>query len=220
MIPFSLMKIDGMKITISNSRGKNLAEKSELAIFICPVCKSFSSLVSQGDILQCKICNFSKKFLENGLLSSNFSMINNLYNYNLNMVNDVTKNIHQWLKWQIEFLKKIINDKKNSNDTVNPIFIDEQMLLLKGKKFEKLLLIGEGKVLFFIDRLEFYLKERTEKYLFYIKKMYGENVQQNDKFDFYYENGDIFRIFKPGKLISAFKYESTCRLIKEISPNV
>ena len=201
-------------------KGKKLAEKSELAIFICPVCKSFSSLVSQGDILQCKICNFSKNFLENGTLSSNFSKISEIYNFNIDKVNDITKNIHQWLKWQIEYLNKIINDKKNSNDTVNPIFIDEQMLLLKGKKFEKLQLLGEGKVLFFIDRLEFYLNGTAKKYLFYIKKMYGENVQQNDKFDFYYENGDIFRLFKPGKLISAFKYESTCRLIKEISPNV
>ena len=49
-------------------KGKNLAERLENLIFICPECKSYETLKSSGNLVTCSHCNKSLKYNEYGLL--------------------------------------------------------------------------------------------------------------------------------------------------------
>lgn len=49
-------------------KGKNLAERLENLIFICPHCKSYETLQSSGEIVKCSHCEKSFEYNEYGLL--------------------------------------------------------------------------------------------------------------------------------------------------------
>ena len=117
--------------------------------------------------------------------------------------------MESWLAWQREKSMRLLDQSKS--DT--PLFEDHNMILLKGGKTMPLLPIHTGSSYLFIDRIEFHTL-RKEVLTFPIGKIYGENVQQNDKFDFFLD-GALFRIFQPGKRVSAYKYELLCLMLRK-----
>lgn len=74
-------------------KGKNLAEKMENILFICPKCKKMETIYSSGDFVYCKNCDFSLKYNEYGMLEgSDFTTVKELHHWQLKEIDDLVRN--------------------------------------------------------------------------------------------------------------------------------
>lgn len=170
-------------------QGKKLAERLELFLFICPHCKSFSSLKSKNNLFFCQNCNYQLIYNNKGFFKSQ--------NYKLYF-----NNTHDWNKWQLNYLEQIILNSKQEK-----ILFDSNVKLLVNKNYKdssKMKKVDVGKI--YLTKKGFYFQYSTGicfKYEF--DKIYGLNVHSNSILEFFYDNKFYMIMFRD-RSTSAYKW--------------
>lgn len=106
-------------------KGRNLAQRLEAALYICPNCKGISTLKSKGDYFFCE-CGLTVKYNEYGLFEGE---------------NPPFNNVLEWDRWQESELKVLSSTKSNT-----PIFSDNQIQLLSVSPTHETNLIAYGEL--------------------------------------------------------------------------
>lgn len=182
-------------------RGKNLAEYLDMFLVVCPRCKTLCSLYSRGNTLSCTKCGYSVEYDEYGYLSTDEEPFFN--------------NPQTWSEWQDTWLYELFSQKEYvTGDKV--LFSDDKTKLFTGKRRGKLRQYNWlGKVELFFDRFVF-TPEKGKSYTFPLDKISGTNIQNNNKFEFYYEN-TLYRFKFTTQHKSVYKYELAINMIGNIA---
>lgn len=112
--------------------GKNLAQRLESALYICPKCNGISTLKSNDDMFFCT-CGLTARYNDFGLFEG--------LHLNFNTV-------LEWDEWQEEQLK-LLSVSKN----IDMIFSDEDIMLFSIKTNHETTLVTQGTLRLFKDKL-------------------------------------------------------------------
>jgi 1-acyl-sn-glycerol-3-phosphate acyltransferase len=127
-------------------RGKKPAEYLETALYCCPKCRQFSTLVSCDDILSCT-CGFKVRFNEYGYFEMSNSDKDDVLPPSFNTITGWAN----WQKQEIETLAGTIN----SFDNNTPVLSDEDQELFEIERAARSKFIAKGKLCMYKDRLSF-----------------------------------------------------------------
>lgn len=171
--------------------GKDLAEKMEAALYLCPACLGFDTLKSYGDTLSCR-CGYTVRYNKYGFLEGE------------NLFFDT---ILAWDKWQRGALKALVEENRNKPQIL--ITADDNVALYAVEKGTKTLLSTGGTLEVYGDRIV-YRNEKTS-YHWPIKTIRGMgNFRKSrifiDTEEAYYE---LYR----KKQISGIKYFALYRYL-------
>ncbi len=200
----SYREYDYQRTAMNKYMGKNLAERLELFLFLCPKCHQIGSLRSRGDILSCQTCGYEVKYNQYGFLSSEKQ---HLY----------FDNPDDWNQWQISWIKDFLEKsiKNGSQETllqdkgVNITRIIKQKIL-EQVKYGELSLRGK----------ELILKTDTSGALhFKLSLIKGLNVQYNNQLEFYYQD-ELYKFNFDNPSISAYKWYKIIKLYQNIFFNI
>lgn len=180
--------------------GRKLAENLELYLFICPKCHSLCSLVSKGDTITCRNCDFSTRYGKEGVFETDPER-------------NPFETPEEWGDWQEKYFREFLSDKI-SHQEKSPIFRDCSVTLKQGRKMIPLKKINFGQALFYIDRIEF-INLRKQVMSFPLDRISGINVQARNQFEFYYEES-LYRFTFRSLKISAYKWTMAVRLVREL----
>lgn len=174
-------EFDWQKERMIPFKSKRQAEFLENYLYICPKCRKIGTLRSEKNDFTCSACGLSHTMGDYGYF-----------------VNDDRRfeNPQEWGDWQAERFKEI-------TDTEDLIYSDRALLYGENEK-NNLYAIDEGELSLYKNRLVF--KSQTLGRTFFISEVFGNTIQLNYIFDFYYK-GDFVRLrFLPKNRASAFKW--------------
>lgn len=163
-------------------KSRRPAEFLENYLYICPKCKSIGTLVSDKAEFRCTACGLRYEMGHYGYF-----------------INEDRKfeNPQEWGGWQEKRFGEI-------TDTDDVIFSDNQAVLFSEKAHGGIYKVDEGVMKLYKDRLVF--TSPSVKRTFFIDEIFGNTIQLNCVFDFYYK-GDFIRFrFHPKNRASAFKW--------------
>lgn len=181
-------------------KGKNLAEYLDILLVVCPRCKTLCSMHSHGNNLSCTHCGYEVEYDE--------------YGYLLTHDEPYFLNPQTWSEWQNSWLHDLFQ-KEEFTSGEKALFSDVKTKLFTGKRRGKLRqYYWLGKVELFFNRIVF-TPERGKDYVFPIDQITGVNVQNNNKFEFYYDN-NLYRFKFTTQHKSIYKYELAFGLIERI----
>lgn len=181
-------------------KGKNLAEGLELFLFCCPNCKSIGKMKSSNSEFRCLDCDYSVEYDTYGFLNTKHSK-------------HYYKNTRDWNIWQLAYFEAYITSMDN-NAVDNPIFDDTDVLAVSGTRLTPLKEIQSGRLACYYDRITF--SGGNDVFLeFPIKKIYGENIQSNKKFEFYFEK-ILYRFTGNTCGLSAYKWVKAVEILKKL----
>jgi 1-acyl-sn-glycerol-3-phosphate acyltransferase len=167
-------------------KGRRLAEKLELALFICPACRSISTLHSAGDAFTCDACGYHVRYSELGFFEKEKS-------------EPIYTTIPQWDEWQQTQLRAHIRE---TGDAV--LFEDNGMEKLStGVGTSAMESHGRGLLRLFKNRVAFAKGEEEES--FPLERIRGLNVQANYKLEFYCDK-ILYQFRHPDRGASAYKW--------------
>ncbi len=182
--------------------GKRPAEYIERAIFVCPKCNSIASFYSHGDTAECQECGYSFRYDEYGDLHPVHGPL-------------VYSSISDWNEWQIkyfvDFLSKDMNVKK-------PLFEEGPAILWRGYRAEPLKRLNTGRSYFYPSGIEFHTTVGRTKF-FPIEEIYGENVQDKEKLEFYHQNS-LYRLDFLNIRASAYMWYQAISLLHQKAQNM
>ena len=172
-------------------KGRRLAEKLELALFICPQCRRIGTLGSKGDAFACEACGYDVRFSTLGFFEKGQS-------------EPIHTGIPQWNDWQQGRLRDYIRE---AGDGV--LFEDTGMEKLSTSTGTGTMEShGMGALRFFRDRIAFVQGETEESYP--LHKLRGVNVQANYKLEFYFDQ-ILYQFRHPERGASAYKWVSAIK---------
>ncbi len=181
-------------------KGRNLAEYLDMFLVVCPRCKALCSLHSHKDTLSCTQCGYAVNYNEYGFLET-----------------DMEPFFHTpqaWSEWQNHYLLSLFS-KDEYTTGKKPLFIDSDAFLFMGKRRGKLRRHNcMGKLELFFDRLVFTMKT-GKVYEFPVDKLSGANVQNNNKYEFYF-NSKLYRFKFNTQHKSVYKYDLALEIIQKI----
>lgn len=182
--------------------GTRPAEYIERAIFVCPKCKSIASFDSHGDTAECRECSYTFRYDEYGFLQSVNGPL-------------VFSSISEWNDWQIgyfiEFLSKDMSTKE-------PLFEEGPAILWRGYRAEPLKRLNTGRAYFYPSGIEFRTTVGRVKF-FPIEDLYGENVQDKEKLEFYHQNS-LYRLDFLNIRASAYMWYQAISLLHQKAQNM
>lgn len=182
-------------------RGKNLAEYLDMFLVVCPRCKALTSMHSHGNTMSCTKCGYSVEYDEYGYLKTDQEPFFNTP--------------QTWSDWQDTYLYELFSQKEYTTEG-KVLFSDTGTKLFTGRRRGKLRQYNWlGKVEMYFDRIVL-SPEKGSEYVFPIDKLIGVNIQNNNKFEFYY-NDNLYRFKFTTQHKSVYKYALACRLIEKIS---
>jgi len=182
-------EFDWQKTKMIPFKSKRQAEFLENYLYICPKCKLIGTLESNHNEFLCKSCGLSHTMGEYG------SFINE---------NKTFDNPQGWGDWQAGQFEELIV-------TEDLIYKDNALLYGENEK-NKLYIVAEGELSLYNNRLVF--KSSKLGRTFFISEIFGNTIQLNYIFDFYYK-GDFVRLrFLPKNRASAFKWNYAVDHIK------
>lgn len=111
-------------------KGKDLAECVERVLFMCPSCKTVSSLHSSGDILKCDKCGYSVRYGEDAFFHDTGKGV-------------YYDNIVDWDRWQKSEWKKIVLGGKENGEV---IFAEPGQILFSVNGNEKTLVFESATI--------------------------------------------------------------------------
>jgi 1-acyl-sn-glycerol-3-phosphate acyltransferase len=142
------------------------AECLELAYYACPVCGALQCLESSGSTVSCKACGAAAEYGEDGSFGSPFPA-----------------SLKSWDGWQETHLQSLIVEHYVPNPSL-PIFSDEGVVLLSGKRMNTMLWLGVGTLVLNAKGLEF-TPRLGRKQAFSLKDIEGPGVLKWNYFEFY-----------------------------------
>lgn len=171
-------------------KSRSQAEYLENYLYICPKCMQIGTLNSHKDDITCSVCGLKYTMGDYGYF-----------------VNDDRKfeNPMEWGDWQAEHFKKLcVLDDLIYKDHVELFGEDEKNNLYK---------VDEGELSLYNNRLVFKSSKLTRT--FFISEIFGNTIQLNYIFDFYYK-GDFVRLkCLPKNRASVFKWNFAVDYLKE-----
>ena len=90
----------------------------------------------------------------------------------------------EWNEWQVEYFYSCLTGEK-AKDQI--LFEEGPALLWRGYRAEPLKRLNTGRALFYPGGIEFRTTAGKTKF-FPIEEIFGENVQDKEKLEFYYQN--------------------------------
>jgi len=196
----SYREYDYQRIAMNIYQGKNLAEKLELYLFLCPHCHKIGSLYSCEDILGCQNCGYEVKYNQYGFFNSEKQRL-------------YFDNPADWNQWQISQSKELLkNDLKNADRAV--LLQDEGVLLniIKQEKISN----STKKGILSLKGKELILETDTmDTLLFQLTLIRGINVQYNNQFEFYYKD-QLYKFCFENPSVSTYKWHKIIKLAQNI----
>lgn len=184
-------EFDWQKIKMIPFKSKRQAEFLENYLYICPQCKMVGTLESNYNEFVCKSCGLSHTMGEYG------SFVNE---------NKKFDNPQEWGDWQAKQFGELAAKEEL-------IYMDKAVLYSENEK-NKLYIAAEGELTLYNNRLVF--KSSKLGRTFFISEIFGNTIQLNYIFDFYYK-GDFVRFrFLPKNRASAFKWNYAVDYIKNL----
>ena len=166
--------------------GRKLAEKLELALFICPQCRRIGTMHSSEDAFTCTSCGYDVRYGRLGFFEKGAS-------------EPIHRSIPQWNDWQQDALRAYV---KEAGDAV--LFEDADMEKLSaGTGIGIMESHGTGVLRLYRDRVAYVQGDREEHYS--LPKLRGMNVQANYKLEFYF-NKILYQFRHPDRGASAYKW--------------
>ena len=165
-------------------KSKNKAEYVERAIYVCPRC-GFSSFESCGDEFKCKKCNLTVKYEQTKELKA----VNGECSF---------KFLGDWYSYQNDFVNSIDTTSYKSE----PIYIDEASLYEEIPYKNKKILVKEGRISLYGDRIT--VTGGIDEYIFPFSEVNFVTILGKNKVNVYH-NKRIFQI-KGSKSFNAVKY--------------
>ncbi len=196
----SYREYDYQRTAMNVYQGKNLAERLELFLFLCPHCHQIGSLYSCGDILGCQNCGYEVEYNQYGFFRSEKR---ELY----------FDNPDDWNQWQISWIKGFLEKSINKGSQeiilqdkgVNITRIIKQKILEQTKHGELSL---KGK--------ELILKADTLGIIHYkLGLIKGLNIQYNNQLEFYYQD-ELYKFNFDNPSISAYKWYKIIELYQNM----
>jgi 1-acyl-sn-glycerol-3-phosphate acyltransferase len=151
------------------------AECLELALYACPSCGALHTLHSKHDSISCSSCGFCARYGEDGSFSFTESRIF--------ASSAPPKTVRSWDEWQEAHLAKLLESEYIPNPA-RPIFMDDEVILLKGKRMDTMKNLGTGTLALNAEGLDFIPRSGASQH-FEIGEIEGPNVLKWNFFEFY-----------------------------------
>jgi len=183
-------EFDWQKDRMIPYKSKRQAEFLENYLYICPQCRKIGTMVSDRNEFRCNACGLAHTMGDYGYF-----------------INDIRKfeNPQEWGDWQAGRFKEIVN-------TDEVIYSDSAVLYGENER-NSLYIVDDGKLSLYKDRIVFTSKKLGRT--FFINEIFGNTIQLNYIFDFYYK-GDFVRLrFLPKNRASAFKWNYAVDHLKD-----
>ena len=175
--------------------GRRLAEKLELALFICPQCRRIGTMHSDGDAFSCAACGYDVRFGAKGFFTKGIS-------------DPIYTSIPRWNDWQQAELRTYV---KGAGDAA--LFEDTGMEKLSTDVGTGTMEShGMGILRCYCDRIVYVQGQREEAYP--MDKLRGVNVQANYKLEFYCDQR-LYQFRHPNRGASAYKWVSAIKACLE-----
>lgn len=196
----SYSEYDFQRRAMNIYQGKNLAERLELFLYLCPGCQQIGTLNSRYDALFCGKCGYEVKYNKYGFFTTDRERL-------------YFDNPADWNRWQVSFSKTLLKNYQENN--YRGIFIQEEGVnCQKVDHFKKLEPWTDGQLIWKGKKISFY--QNGKEYLhFELEHIKGINVQYNDRFDFYHKE-QLYQFYFNSDSISAYKWETMVKLAQQI----
>lgn len=176
------------------------AEYIELALFLCPSCHATGTLRSHDNTLRCKECDLETEVDRFGF-----------FRYNKPSLSLQFKTPLEWIEWQEENCR--IRAESGKEDLEAPLFPpDTNITLSRRNPRQRAQIQGEGRGLFFSDRIEFQFSDGRTK-IFPLETIRGMSVHKQQQVEFFDQEA-IWHFDFPSRWISGFKWLTFFRLLK------
>ncbi|MBN2051621.1 MAG: 1-acyl-sn-glycerol-3-phosphate acyltransferase [Spirochaetales bacterium] len=176
--------------------GKRLAENLELALFICPHCKSIAKLESHFSLFTCTACGYAVHLNRYGFFEKRSE---ELY----------FETIREWNKWQLAYLKGLLEEGEKKDQ---PVFEDSRVWLMQGKRNKPFKKMHFGTLSIFADRLQL-SSLKGDLLVFPMDEIQSINVQSGERLEFFHQ-GKLLRFRFLNTLVSAYKWLAAVLLMQ------
>lgn len=180
-------------------RGSRPAEYLERALFICPNCNEYHTLVSWKTRFSCRSCGYtlevkpSLQFTRPDGQAPHFS------------------NVRDWSLWQRRQYESFLAAALNRDGNEAAILVEQGVRLERGYRDNPLKLVGEGTLWLYPDRI---VTDITGAPQFAMQDIDGMNVQNNEHLEFYFQNS-LFRVTTLDPRGNTYKWVTAVRFIQE-----
>lgn len=182
-------------------RGEAIVERLELFLFCCPDCSSIGTMKSSKASFGCNKCGYAVEYDDYGFINKKHGRLH-------------FDNTSDWNLWQLEYMESLISSALDIR-AVPPVFEDQDILAQTGGRLKPLKRLETGKLSMHIDKIVFTGDEGI--YLeFPLKKIYGENIQSNRKFEFYHEKV-LYRFTGNSYCLPAYKWVKAVEISKKLA---
>lgn len=187
------------RIHMSRYTGKKRAELLERFLFTCPECNNIDSMESLGDLFGCEKCGYQVKYNTFGCFERDGGKL-----YFINP--------RDWNLWQVEQLKKSIEDSMNSGSP-RPIVSEPHIIMRTGGKTGKLSKGTSEGILNLYPQVLVYISGDNEQLNFPLRDLSGINVQFNNQLEFSFKKV-IHRFHLANGRMCAYKFVKAMDEIK------
>ncbi|MFW6212580.1 MAG: lysophospholipid acyltransferase family protein [Spirochaetota bacterium] len=176
--------------------GKRRAEYAEIALFICPSCKSISTLRSHRNLLSCGECRYAVRFGLNGFLQQKKGALK-------------FDNLHDWNVWQREeFARRVEDFLLGAGET--PLIVEHEVEISTGYKSQPLQTLMKARLELHQQTIEA-LGEHGQRLRLPIAEIRGINVQNKERLELYIGD-DLYRIVPTNPRGCTYKWDLAVRL--------
>ncbi len=182
-------------------RGNRPAESLELALYVCPHCRSIAQLQSRGHRLRCLHCGYSVFYNEYGFFQRRSGRL-------------YFENVRDWNVWQQAYLEEEIA-RRLSEEEEGSLLRDEAMELYVGYRVKPVRKKALGDLLLYPDRIEFRASGGAT-FHFPLNEVDGVNVQLGERLEFYH--GRVLHRFVPkGRSVSGLKWMCAVEILRRLN---
>ncbi len=166
--------------------GKNLAENIESFMYVCPECKSMSSLVGECNMVKCKNCDYHAEFTSFGYLDGGpFSRLDKY---------------DEWLK---NYVNSLDFSETSEQDIITT---DDGFEIFTKHNNYKNKFVGNFNIVLYKNRLEFVATDKkSESFTLPLDSIDGYGIEGMNGLQISCKDGRVLRT-KNSKPISALKY--------------
>jgi len=197
-------------------RGKKRAECLELALYACPSCGGLHTLAGKETIIRCSACGFAAEYGEDGSFDIAETGTRSLPEYAVvggGNTEGFFPSILEWDVWQEGWLKNLL-ETRFAAAPESPIFSDEAVRLLKGKRMDTMKSMGKGSISLSSRALAFTPKN-GDTIMFGLDEIEGPGVLKWNFLEFYVGK-TVYRVTFDAKSASGRKYAVALDILSQI----
>ncbi|PKL06321.1 MAG: hypothetical protein CVV53_04920 [Spirochaetae bacterium HGW-Spirochaetae-9] len=194
------------------------AECLELALYACPACGKLQTLKSAGEKLSCLSCGFSAEYGEAGsfrLKKAGSSTSPAMAGMPRHEDSLLFPSLRGWDQWQREHLKALIQVNADVSPD-KPIFSEEGVQLLRGKRMDRMESLGRGRLS--LNSKNISLKpNRGATVSIDLSEIDGPGILKWNFLEFYVGKA-VYRARFDDRAASGYKYASAIEILTALRP--